>query len=109
MKKRLGLIFALPLLIATSSAALAAATSEEADRLTKLFQSYLGAEPGVVEVKADGDNYTATIDFAPLAKKAEGAGGNAARRKCPCLSARCNARRRNRSASANRGLVGVSR
>jgi hypothetical protein len=74
MNKRIGFIFALPLLLSVSSAALGAATDEEAERLGNLFQSYLGSEAGVVDVKADGDNYAATIDFAPLAKKAADSG-----------------------------------
>ena len=54
-----------------SSTALAApATPEEAARLTALFQTYLGAEPGVVTVQPGGDAYTVTFDFAPFIAKA---------------------------------------
>ena len=54
-----------------SSAALAApATPEEAARLAALFQTYLGAEPGVVTVQPGGDAYTVTFDFAPFIAKA---------------------------------------
>ncbi len=41
-------------LMGSSLPALAAATPEEAQRLTGLFQSYLGAEPGVVTVTPNG-------------------------------------------------------
>jgi hypothetical protein len=74
MKNRVGLLFAIPFLMSVSTAALAAATGEEAQRLTELFQSYLGAEPGVVTVGTDGDNYAAKIDLAPLTKKAAESG-----------------------------------
>jgi Uncharacterized protein conserved in bacteria (DUF2125) len=74
MKNRVGLLFAIPFLMSVSTAALAAATGEEAQRLTMLFQSYLSAEPGVVTVKTDGDGYLATFDFAPFAKKASDSG-----------------------------------
>ena len=73
MKTRFGFLLSLPLLLSASHAALAAATPEEAARLTTLFQSYLGAEPGVVKVEVDGDGYTATLDIAPLAAKAAAA------------------------------------
>jgi hypothetical protein len=74
MKKRVRLLFSLPILLCASSAAMAAASDQEADRLTKLFQSYLTAEPGVVTVKTDGEGYRVKLDFAPLAKKASDAG-----------------------------------
>jgi hypothetical protein len=61
--------FLLPLLFSVSSTAMAAATAEEATRLAGVFQSYLGNEPGVVTVEAEGDDYIATFDVAPLAKK----------------------------------------
>lgn len=57
------------LLLWSSAAALAAATPEEAQRLTALFQSYLGAEPGVVSVTPSGDSYAAKFDFQPLLSK----------------------------------------
>lgn len=59
-------------LFALSSAiALAApATGDEAARLTALFQTYVGAEPGVVTVAPSGDAYTVTFDFAPFIAKA---------------------------------------
>jgi hypothetical protein len=53
------------LLIGAGSQALAAATPEEARRLTVLFQAYLGAEPGVVTVEPSGDSYRTRIDLAP--------------------------------------------
>lgn len=74
MKTRFGFLLSLPLLLSASHAALAAATPEEAARLTTLFQSYLGAEPGVVKVEPDGDDYTVTLDIAPLAAKAAASG-----------------------------------
>lgn len=46
------------------------ATPEEAARLVALFQTYLGAESGVVVVEPAGDAYTVTIDFAPFIAKA---------------------------------------
>lgn len=46
------------------------ATPEEGARLTALFQTYIGAEPGVVTVEPAGDAYTVTLDFAPLIAKA---------------------------------------
>jgi hypothetical protein len=59
------------LLISVSSTALAAsATPEEATRLTGVFQSYLGQEPGVVTVSPTGETYEVKIDFAPLITKA---------------------------------------
>lgn len=54
------------LLAGASVPALAAATPEEAQRLTALFQSYLGSEPGVVTVTASGASYAARFDLAPL-------------------------------------------
>jgi hypothetical protein len=62
-------LFLLPLLLSVSTSAMAAATDEEAARLTGVFQSFLGNEPGVVEVETDGDDYIATFDIAPLTKK----------------------------------------
>ncbi len=54
-----------------SSTALAdSATPEEAARLALLFQTYLGAEPGVVTVVPVGEAYTVTLDFAPFIAKA---------------------------------------
>ena len=55
----------------TSTTALAGnATPEEAMRLVALFQTYLGAEPGVVSVEPVDDAYTVTLDFAPFIAKA---------------------------------------
>ncbi len=70
MNYRASLLFALPLLISVSQPALAAATDDEAARLTEVFQSYLGTTEGVVDVEPDGDDYTVTIDAAPLFAKA---------------------------------------
>jgi hypothetical protein len=67
MKKSAYLLF--PLLLSVSTSAMAAATAEEATRLAGVFQSYLGNEPGVVTVETDGEDYIATFDVAPLAKK----------------------------------------
>ena len=63
-------ILSFALLVATSSLALAAtATPEEATRLTGVFQTYLGQEPGVVTVTPAGESYDVKIDFAPLIAK----------------------------------------
>lgn len=56
-------------LLGASAPALAAATPEEAQRLTALFQSYLGQTPGVVSVTPQGESYAAKIDLAPLFAK----------------------------------------
>jgi hypothetical protein len=58
--------FTLVILAGASAQALAAATAEEAARLTSVFQSYFGAEPGVVTVTPEGDNYSAKLDFMPI-------------------------------------------
>ena len=60
---------ALGLLLGAGAPALAAATPEEAQRLTTLFQSYLGADPGVVSVTPAGDTYAAKVDLSPLFAK----------------------------------------
>ena len=58
-------------LVSVSASALAAtATPEEATRLTGVFQSYLGQEPGVVTVTPNGETYDVKLDFSPLIKKA---------------------------------------
>jgi hypothetical protein len=59
-------LFSLGLLASVSAPALAAATPEEAQRLTELFQAYLGKEPGVVTVMPEGESYRARFDAAPL-------------------------------------------
>jgi hypothetical protein len=59
-------LLALGLLLGASAPALAAATPEEAQRLTALFQSYLSADPGVVTVTPSGSSYAARFDLAPL-------------------------------------------
>lgn len=59
------------LFVLTSTTALAGpSTPEEAARLLALFQTYVGAEPGVVTVVPAGDDYTVTFDFAPFIAKA---------------------------------------
>jgi hypothetical protein len=50
------------------------ATPEGADRLLGVFQTYLGAEPGVVAVAPAGETYAVTIDFAPFIAKAAASG-----------------------------------
>jgi len=66
------------LFIAGSSAtALAAATPENAQRLTTVLQSYLGAEAGVVTVTPAGDSYALTIDATPLIGKVRETGFSA--------------------------------
>ncbi len=61
------LLGAVPLVVLAGTAALAEATAAGADRLTALFQSYLGTTPGVVAVAPAGDVYELTVDLAPLA------------------------------------------
>ncbi len=70
-------LLALGLLFGASAPALASATPEEAQRLTALFQSYLGREPGLVTVTPAGQSYAARFDLAPVI----------ARLKVPGLSA----------------------
>ncbi len=53
------------LLMGVSTDAMAAATTEEAQRITGVLQSYLGKEPGVVSVTPSGDAYAVKIDLAP--------------------------------------------
>ena len=59
-------LLALGFVLGTSTPALAEATPEEAQRLTALFQSYLGSEPGVVSITTAGDSYAAKLDLSPL-------------------------------------------
>jgi len=68
MKSTVALL-TLGLLLGASTPALAAATPEEAQRLTTLFQSYLGNTPGVVTVAPQGDGYAAKLDLTPLFAK----------------------------------------
>ena len=56
-------------LMGTSASALAAATPEEAQRLTGVFQAYLGSETGVVTVTPMGESYATRFDLAPLFAK----------------------------------------
>ena len=63
-------LFAFTCFVSASAPALAAAaTAEEAQRLTGVFQTYLGTEPGVVTVTPSGEVYDVKIDFAPLIAK----------------------------------------
>jgi hypothetical protein len=62
-------LLALGCVLGTSTPALAAATPEEAQRLTSLFQAYLGTEPGVVSVTPAGESYAAKLDLTPLFAK----------------------------------------
>lgn len=59
--------FALPviLLMGVSTHAMAAATTEEAQRITGVLQAYLGKEPGVVTVTPNGEAFAVKIDLAP--------------------------------------------
>ncbi|NMD07212.1 MAG: hypothetical protein GYA66_04460 [Phyllobacteriaceae bacterium] len=57
------------LFVSASSAALAAATQDEANRITASLQTYLGSEPGVITVALQGDDYVITLDAAPYIKK----------------------------------------
>lgn len=70
-------LFSAILIAGTASQAIAAASPEEAQRLTSLFQSYLGSEPGVVAVTPAGDSYAAIFDLAPLFAKAKEPGASA--------------------------------
>lgn len=56
---------ALPLLLATTALA-NPATQDGADRLTQVFQTYLGSTEGVISVEPNGDVYDLTLDAAPL-------------------------------------------
>lgn len=67
--KRAAALSILILLAGSSSASWAAAGPEQAQRLTALFQSYLGSEPGVVTVQVAGDAYRARFDAAPYIAK----------------------------------------
>lgn len=70
MMKNCSILAAFVFLVSASTSALAAtATLEEAQRLTDVFQSYLGKEPGVVTITPAGEAYDAKIDFAPLIAK----------------------------------------
>jgi hypothetical protein len=63
-------LLAASLFLATASAhALAAATPEEAARITASLQTYLGSEPGVVAVAPQGDDYIVTLNPAPYIAK----------------------------------------
>lgn len=62
-------LLSLSLLLSASGPALAAATPEEAQRITAVLQSYLGPTPGVVSVTPQGEGYATRIDLAPLFAK----------------------------------------
>lgn len=64
-------VLSLGLLLGVTSPALAAATPEEAQRLTSLFQSYLGQTPGVVSITPAGDSFAAKLDLMPLFAKVQ--------------------------------------
>lgn len=69
---------ALPLTAALwSTTALAAASPEGAAEMTAVFQTYLGADAGVVTVTPNGDDYDVKFDIALLLKKVPGAGADA--------------------------------
>lgn len=68
MKSSLALLAVL-FLGSSSSGALAAATAEEAQRLTAALQAYLGSDSGVVSVTPSGDTYALKLDAAPLFAK----------------------------------------
>jgi hypothetical protein len=62
--------FAVSLACSVSTSALAApATPEEAARLTGVFESILGKEPGVVSVAPRDESYDVKLDFTPYLKK----------------------------------------
>lgn len=63
-------IIAASFFLATAgSAALAAATADEAGRITTSLQTYFGSEPGVVTVVPQGDDYIVTLNAAPYFAK----------------------------------------
>jgi hypothetical protein len=76
MKFRPSYIFSLPLLLASSHMALAAATPEEAARLAAVFQTFLGAGPTVVKVTPNSDDYTVTVDISSLTAKMAASGAD---------------------------------
>ena len=69
MNPRASLLSALLFASASPSALAVTASPEEAARLTGVFQTYLGQEPGVVTVTPAGEAYDVKIDFAPLLAK----------------------------------------
>ena len=60
---------ALFLVLISSTSSFAAATAEEAQRIQGVFQTYIGAEPGVLTVAPAGDAYDIIIDISPYLKK----------------------------------------
>jgi len=62
-------LLALGLTFSSGLSASAQTTPDEAQRLTGLFQSYFGAEPGVVTVTPSGPSYATRIDLMPLIGK----------------------------------------
>ncbi len=70
---KMSLAALLAFLLSHTSTYAAPATPEEAKRLTELFQSYVGKEPGIVSVVPAGDAYDVTLDVMALTKKAESA------------------------------------
>lgn len=71
MKIRSRLAATLLLLSVSSPAMAASATPEGAAKLTGVFQTYLGKEPGVVTVSPAGEAYDVTLDVAPFIAKAK--------------------------------------
>ena len=69
MKTSVGFFSFICFASASTSALAVSATPEEAQRLTGVFQTYLGKEPGVVTVTVAGEAYDVKIDFAPLIAK----------------------------------------
>ena len=67
MKKSLAALTAF--LLSQTSAYAAPATPEEAKRLTELFQTYVGKEPGIVTVVPVGEAFDVTLDMIALAGK----------------------------------------
>lgn len=70
------LLAVLPLIL-SGSAAFAEATEDGAAHLAEVFQTYLGTTEGVVSVEVDGDDYSLTLDAAPLIAMAAEKGGTA--------------------------------
>jgi hypothetical protein len=69
MKTRFGFLAFICFVSAGTPALAAEATAEEAQRLTGVFQTYLGKESGVVTVTPSGESYDVKLDFVALMAK----------------------------------------
>ena len=64
MKTRLGFLLAACFMSASPLALAAPATPQEAERLQTLFKGFMGEGADALTVKANGDFYDVTLDFA---------------------------------------------